>query len=148
MCERSRSDSTSGDFYEKTAATTWTLRGNLRGPQGPQGPQGIQGTQGPQGNQGVQGPAGPGVPTGGATGTVLTKTSVTDYATAWQAAAAALPADTPVERLFLDLEASPFGDWVDIKDGTMRVPPGAGLGADPDPALIARYRTHSSTVIT
>jgi len=57
----------------------------------------------------------------------------------------ALPADTPVERLFIDLEASPFGDWIDIKGGTMRVPQGAGLGADPDPALIARYRTHSST---
>jgi L-alanine-DL-glutamate epimerase-like enolase superfamily enzyme len=58
-----------------------------------------------------------------------------------------LPADTPVERLFVDLEASPFGDWVDIKDGTMRVPQGPGLGADPDPALIARYRTHSETII-
>ncbi|MBV8835731.1 MAG: mandelate racemase/muconate lactonizing enzyme family protein [Alphaproteobacteria bacterium] len=60
---------------------------------------------------------------------------------------AALPADTPVERLFVDLEASPFGDWVDIKDGAMRVPQGAGLGADPDPALIARYRTHPASVI-
>jgi L-alanine-DL-glutamate epimerase-like enolase superfamily enzyme len=58
-----------------------------------------------------------------------------------------LPADTPVERLFVDLEANPFGDWVDIKDGTMRAPQGPGLGADPDPALIARYRTHSETII-
>jgi L-alanine-DL-glutamate epimerase-like enolase superfamily enzyme len=62
--------------------------------------------------------------------------------------ACALPVDTPVERLFIDLEASPFGDWIDIKGGAMRVPHGAGLGADPDPALIARYRTHSPTVIT
>ena len=31
--------------------------------------------------------------------------------------AAALPADTPVERLAVDLEASPFGDWIDAKDG-------------------------------
>jgi len=60
---------------------------------------------------------------------------------------AALPADTPVERLFVDLEASPFGEWVDIKDGAMRVPQGAGLGADPDPALIARYRAHPASVI-
>ena len=58
-----------------------------------------------------------------------------------------LPADTPVERLFVDLAASPFGDWIDIKDGAMRVPQGAGLGADPDPALIARYRTHGPNVI-
>jgi hypothetical protein len=27
-------DSTTGDFYEKTGASTWTLRGNLRGPPG------------------------------------------------------------------------------------------------------------------
>lgn len=55
---------------------------------------------------------------------------------------AALPADTPVERLAVDLEASPFGDWVDATDGNMRVPQGPGLGVDPDPALIARYRAH------
>jgi L-alanine-DL-glutamate epimerase-like enolase superfamily enzyme len=60
---------------------------------------------------------------------------------------AALPADTPVERLFIDLEASPFGDWVDIKDGAMRVPHAPGLGADPDTALIARYRMHTPTII-
>jgi len=58
-----------------------------------------------------------------------------------------LRADTPVERLFVDLEASPFGDWVDIKGGAMVVPQGPGLGADPDPALIARYRTHAPNVI-
>jgi len=46
-------DSVNGDYYEKTATTTWTLRGNLRGPQG------IQGVQGPQGIQGVKGDTGP-----------------------------------------------------------------------------------------
>jgi L-alanine-DL-glutamate epimerase-like enolase superfamily enzyme len=61
--------------------------------------------------------------------------------------AAALDADTPVERLFVDLEASPFGEWADIKDGAMRIPQGPGLGAEPDPALIARYRTHASVII-
>jgi hypothetical protein len=39
-------DSTNGDYYEKTGASTWTLRGNLRGPQGIQGIQGIQGPDG------------------------------------------------------------------------------------------------------
>ena len=29
----------------------------------------------------------------------------------------------------------------------MVVPQGPGLGADPDPALIARYRTHAPNVI-
>jgi hypothetical protein len=35
------------------------------------------------GPTGPAGPPGPGVPTGGATGTVLTKTSAADYATGW-----------------------------------------------------------------
>jgi L-alanine-DL-glutamate epimerase-like enolase superfamily enzyme len=60
---------------------------------------------------------------------------------------AALPAGTPVERLAVDLEASPFGEWIDAKDGMLRVPQAPGLGADPDPALIARYRTHEPNVI-
>lgn len=61
-----------------------------QGPKGDTGAQGIQGIQGPAGTTGAtgsQGPAGPGVPVGGTTGQLLTKTSATDYATAWQAAA-------------------------------------------------------------
>lgn len=54
------------------------------GAQGPQGIQGVQGPAGTAGTAGAQGPAGPGVPAGGATSQVLTKTSATDYATAWQ----------------------------------------------------------------
>ena len=46
-------DINSGDVYEKTGASTWTLRGNIRGPQG------IQGIQGPQGPTGLTGPQGP-----------------------------------------------------------------------------------------
>lgn len=46
-------NSTNGDYYEKTGAATWTLRGNLRGPQG------ATGSTGSQGPQGIQGPAGP-----------------------------------------------------------------------------------------
>lgn len=61
--------------------------------------------------------------------------------------AASLRADTPVERLAVDLEASPMGDWVDAKDGMLRVPQGPGLGVDPDPELIARYRRHPPTII-
>lgn len=53
------------------------------GPPGPEGPEGPAGPEGPQGDPGVQGPAGTGVPAGGATGTLLTKTSATDYATQW-----------------------------------------------------------------
>lgn len=43
-----------GDYYYKTAGS-WTLKGNLIGPQGPQGIQGIQGPAGATGPQGVQG---------------------------------------------------------------------------------------------
>jgi L-alanine-DL-glutamate epimerase-like enolase superfamily enzyme len=61
--------------------------------------------------------------------------------------AAALPAGTPVERLAVDLEASPMGDWIHVRNGELRVPQAPGLGVDPDPALIARYRTHPANVI-
>ena len=60
---------------------------------------------------------------------------------------ATLPEDVTVERLAVDLEASPFGDWIDAKDGAMRVPQAPGLGVDPDPDMIARYRTHEPNVI-
>lgn len=62
--------STNGDFYEKTSATVWTLRGNLKGPIGNTGPQGAQGNTGTTGAQGPQGPTGSQGPTGaaGATG--------------------------------------------------------------------------------
>jgi hypothetical protein len=71
----------------------------IQGIQGDQGIQGIQGVKGdtgdtgatgptgetgPAGADGADGPAGPGVPTGGADGQILTKTSSTDYATAWE----------------------------------------------------------------
>ena len=36
-------NSSNGNYYEKTGSSTWTSRGNLRGPTGPQGIQGIQG---------------------------------------------------------------------------------------------------------
>lgn len=54
---------TTGDYYGK-AAGTWTLLGNLKGPQGstgatgPTGPKGDTGDTGPQGIQGIQGPTG------------------------------------------------------------------------------------------
>lgn len=44
---------------------------------------GNDGDEGPQGEQGPTGATGPGVPTGGASGTVLAKTSGTDLATGW-----------------------------------------------------------------
>lgn len=46
-------DSTSGDFYEKTGTSSWTYRGNLRGPTGAQGPPGPTGATGPAGTSGA-----------------------------------------------------------------------------------------------
>ena len=63
-------DQTSGDVYEKTGSTTWTLRTNIKGPTGAtgatgaQGPQGTTGSQGPQGNPGTPGATGSQGPAG------------------------------------------------------------------------------------
>ena len=53
---------------------------------------------------------------------------------------AAAPQEMLVERLYVDLEASLFGDLVTARDGMMTVPDGPGLGCDPDEAVVARYR--------
>jgi L-alanine-DL-glutamate epimerase-like enolase superfamily enzyme len=52
-----------------------------------------------------------------------------------------------VEVLWLDMEANPFDPWVKPVNGRVRVPQGPGLGCDPDPAVVARYR-RGETVIT
>jgi hypothetical protein len=49
-------DSTTGDVYEKTGASAWTLRANIKGPQGIQGIQGIQGPTGATGAPGATAP--------------------------------------------------------------------------------------------
>jgi hypothetical protein len=57
-------DVITGNVYYKSAASTWILTGNIKGPVGPtgatgaQGPAGATGVQGPQGIQGVAGPTG------------------------------------------------------------------------------------------
>jgi D-galactarolactone cycloisomerase len=52
---------------------------------------------------------------------------------------AALTPDSPFERLFLDLEASPYHGLVEAKDGRVSVPDGPGLGRDPDMDVLQRY---------
>jgi len=51
----------------------------------------------------------------------------------------ALAPDVPFERLFVDLEASPWHDAVVAKGGRVNVPDGPGLGHDPDMELLRRY---------
>ncbi len=53
---------------------------------------------------------------------------------------AALQPDGVAERYFCDLEASPLGDAVVVRDGMLAVPSGPGLGIDVDEDVIARYR--------
>ncbi len=54
--------------------------------------------------------------------------------------AAALPDGALIERFFLDLEASLYADLIDAVDGDFRLPEGPGLGMEPDPDIIERYR--------
>ena len=54
---------------------------------------------------------------------------------------AALPERPPIERFYLDLEASPLGDLVEAHGGFMHVPEGPGLGIDVDEAVLRKYRT-------
>jgi L-alanine-DL-glutamate epimerase-like enolase superfamily enzyme len=52
---------------------------------------------------------------------------------------ATIAPEAPFERLFIDLEASPYHELVMAKDGRVAVPDGPGLGRDPDLAVIRRY---------
>lgn len=53
---------------------------------------------------------------------------------------AALPASGWAERLFVDVEASLYGDFIDAAYGRFRVPQQPGLGLEPDPDVIKTYR--------
>jgi L-alanine-DL-glutamate epimerase-like enolase superfamily enzyme len=48
--------------------------------------------------------------------------------------------EQPVERYFGDLEADLFGGATLTRNGRLAVPDVPGIGPDPDPAIIARYR--------
>jgi L-alanine-DL-glutamate epimerase-like enolase superfamily enzyme len=53
---------------------------------------------------------------------------------------AAVPEKPPVERFYCQLEASPFGEQVNARDGFMALPQGPGLGLVVDDAVIEKYR--------
>jgi L-alanine-DL-glutamate epimerase-like enolase superfamily enzyme len=52
---------------------------------------------------------------------------------------AALAPDSPFERLFIDLQASPYHELVTAKSGKVALPDGPGLGRDPDMDVLRRY---------
>ena len=54
---------------------------------------------------------------------------------------AAEPNPGLVERFYLDVEASLYGDAITPVAGSYTVPTGPGLGIEPDPAVISEYRT-------
>jgi D-galactarolactone cycloisomerase len=56
-------------------------------------------------------------------------------------ASSVLAPTSPLERLYVTLEASPFGTWTDAADGKVKVPDGPGLGCDPEMAVVERYRS-------
>ncbi len=60
--------------------------------------------------------------------------------------AAVLVHEVPFERLYLELEASPFADALEAKGGKVKVPQAPGLGCDPDMAVVERYRSEPITV--
>lgn len=56
--------------------------------------------------------------------------------------AAAMP-DTPlIERFYMELEASPYGDVINVQDGVFPLPPGPGLGCEPDLDVIKEFSKH------
>jgi D-galactarolactone cycloisomerase len=60
---------------------------------------------------------------------------------------AAVSPDGPFERLFIDLEASPYHDAVLATDGAVPVPQGPGLGVDPDFGVLRRFANGEPSVL-
>ena len=52
----------------------------------------------------------------------------------------AMTGDIPIERFYMEPQASLYGAAIDPVDGEFRVPEGPGLGLDPDPDVIREYR--------
>ena len=53
--------------------------------------------------------------------------------------AAAMREAPLIERFHMDLEASPYGHWIDVTDGQFAIPDGPGLGAEPDPDVLKDF---------
>jgi L-alanine-DL-glutamate epimerase-like enolase superfamily enzyme len=51
---------------------------------------------------------------------------------------AASRTEASLERLYVELQHTPYAQSVPIVDGRVYVPQGAGLGADPEDSLISR----------
>jgi D-galactarolactone cycloisomerase len=58
----------------------------------------------------------------------------------------AIAPDAPFEHIFVDLEASPWHDLVQPRNGKAMVPTGPGLGSEPDMDVLTRYQLAAPTV--
>jgi hypothetical protein len=133
---------------------------------GGSGPAGPTGPQGPQGIPGV-GVGGAGIPPGGATGQVLTKTSGSDYITAWQnktvrsvkdfgAVGDGIADDAPAIQAAINATQYPVGGTVFLPNGNYRLNTGliftaqrlALVGEDPNSVEIRYYGNGSCMDIT
>lgn len=61
---------------------------------------------------------------------------------------AALAPDAPFERLFIDLQASPYHELVEATKGRVTVPDGPGLGRDPDMDVLRRHLVREPAIHT
>lgn len=53
--------------------------------------------------------------------------------------AAAMIQPPLIERFYMEIGASPYGDLIDCRDGFFKLPEGPGLGRDPDPAVLKQF---------
>lgn len=60
---------------------------------------------------------------------------------------ASLSTDTLLENIYVNLEASPFGDAMFATDGMVRVPQAPGLGVEPDMGIVEKYRDGRVVVV-
>jgi hypothetical protein len=89
----------------------------LAGSTGPQGNAGASGATGPVGPAGAVGAAGVGVPPGGATGSILVKTSASDFAANWQPPPPTVSNATQLGST--SIAAVTTGTWVEVTNATV-----------------------------
>ena len=53
--------------------------------------------------------------------------------------AAAMPDAPLIERFYMEIDASPYGDVIDVHDGVFHLPDGPGLGREPDLDVIREF---------
>ena len=53
---------------------------------------------------------------------------------------ASIATETMLEYSYAELGANPLGSAIEIENGRIQVPSGPGLGRDPDPDVVSRYR--------